>query len=266
MQFCRSAVALLVSAAALLVLFLCGPLLVSARAQASGTTLRIAAASDLQPVMPALAREYEQQTGVKLEVSFGSSSSLATQIINGAPFDVFLGADFSFPEKVVAKGLADGNAPTAYATGKLVLWARKDSPIQPLSMDLLADPRVTRIAMADPEHAPYGFAASQALIRLKLTDKVKSRLVTAENIAQTAQFVESGNAQIGFLSLTLSKSDHMQQVGTYVLVPFVYPKIRQCGVVVKSSPHLEQARGFLKWLVSPAVQDSLPRFGLDPAN
>ena len=228
--------------------------------------MRIAAAADLQPVMPVLAREYEQQTGVKLDVSFGSSSALATQILNGAPFDVFLGADFSFPEKVVAAGLAEGRAPAAYATGKLVLWARKDSPIQPLSMDLLTDPRVTRIAIADPEHAPYGFAASQALLRMKLTDQVKVKLVTAQNIAQTAQFVESGNAQIGFLSLTLAKSEHMQQVGTYVLVPFIYPKIRQCGVVLKKSHSLPEAHHFLEWLVSPKVQDSLPRFGLDPAS
>ncbi len=232
----------------------------------AGVTLRIAAAADLQPVMPVLAREYEQQTGVKLDVSFGSSSTLATQIINGAPFDVFLSADFSFPEKIVAAGLADGKEPVSYATGKLVLWARKDSPIQPLSMDLLTDLRVTRIAIANPEHAPYGFAASQALIHLKLADQLKSKLVTAENIAQTGQFVESGNAQLGFLSLTLAKSEHMQQVGAYVLVPFIYPKIRQCGVVVKHSHHLPEAQEFFQWLTSSKVQDSLQRFGLDPAS
>ena len=241
-------------------------MLVEAQAPAHPGTLRIAAAADLQPVMPVLAREYEQQTGVKLDVSFGSSSTLATQIIQGAPFDVFLSADFSFPEKVVAAGLADGKEPVSYATGKLVLWARKDSPIQPLSLDLLTDPRVTRIAVANPEHAPYGFAASRALVQMKLADRVQSKLVTAENIAQTAQFVESGNAQIGFLSLTLAKSEHMQQVGTFVLVPFVYPKIRQCGVVVKSSHHLPEAENFMKWLTSSKVQDSLSRFGLDPAS
>ncbi len=257
--FCRSAFALLG-------LLVCGPMLVEAQQAPPGATLRIAAAADLQPVMPVLAREYEQQTGVKLEVTFGSSSTLATQVINGAPFDVFLSADFSFPEKVVAAGLAAAKEPTAYATGKLVLWARKDSPIQPLSLDLLTDARVTRIAIANPEHAPYGFAASQALIHLKLADQVKPKLVTAENIAQTAQFVESGNAQIGFLSLTLARSEHMQQVGTYVLVPFLYPKIRQCGVVVRNSHALPEANRFLQWLVSPKVQDSLQRFGLDPAS
>ena len=146
-----------------------------------------------------------------------------------------------------------------------MLWARKDSPIQPLNLELLTDPRVMRIAIANPEHAPYGFAASQALIHLKLADRLKPKLVTAENIAQTAQFVESGNAQVGFISLTLAKSEHMQQVGAYVLVPFIYPKIRQCGVVVKSSKQLPETRKFMQWLVSPRVQDNLQRFGLDPA-
>ncbi len=243
-----------------------GPILVQAQTPQSGSTLRIAAAADLQPVMPVLAREYEQQTGVKLDVSFGSSSTLATQVLNGAPFDVFLSADFTFPEKVVAAGLAEGKLPTAYATGKLVLWARKDSPIQPLNLERLTDPRVKRIAIANPEHAPYGFAASQALLHLKLTDQTKPKLVTAENVAQAAQFVESGNAQIGFISLTLAKSEPMQQVGTYVLVPFIYPKIRQCGVVLKNSHHLPEAQKFMQWLISPKVQDSLGRFGLDAAS
>ena len=95
--------------------------------------LRVAAAADLQPVMPALAQAYEHATGVKLVVSFGSSSTLATQILDGAPMDIFLGADFTYPEKIVAAGLADGTAPTAYAKGTLVLWTRKDSGLLPLS-------------------------------------------------------------------------------------------------------------------------------------
>ena len=168
------------------------------------TTLRIAAAADLQPVMPAIAQEYEHQTCVKLQVSFGSSSALATQILNGAPMDVFLGADFSFPEKVVAANLADQATPTPYATGTLVLWTRKDSGISPLSIDLLTDPKVTRIAIADEFHAPYGRAAYAAIDALKLRDKLKPKIVTAENVAQAAQFAESGNAQVAFISLTLA--------------------------------------------------------------
>ncbi len=229
-------------------------------------TLHIAAAADLQPVMPAIAQEYERQTGVKLEVSFGSSSTLATQILNGAPVDVFLGADFSFPEKVVAANLADQAAPTPYATGTLVLWTRKDSGIAPLSIDRLIDARITRIAIADEFHAPYGRSAYAAIDALKLRDKLKGKLVIAENVGQAAQFAESGNAQVAFISLTLANSEHMRRVGTYERAPKIYPKLIQCGAVVKSSPSLAEAHRFLTWLTSPKIQMLLPKLGLEPAN
>ena len=229
------------------------------------TVLHIAAAADLQPVMPALAQQYEHQTGIKLEVSFGSSSALAAQIINGAPMDVFLGADFSFPEKVVAANLADERSPIPYATGTLVLWTRKDSGISPLSIDLLADPKVTRIAIADEFHAPYGRSAYAAIDALKLREKLRPKIVTAENVAQAAQFAESGNAQVAFISLTLANSDHMRQIGTFERAPKIYPKLTQCGVVIKSSPNLAQAHKFLDWLTSAKTQGTLQKFGLDPA-
>lgn len=227
--------------------------------------LHIAAAADLQPLMPTLAAEYQRQTGTRLEVSFGSSSVLATQIINGAPMDVFLGADFTFPEKIVAANLADQPAPVPYATGTLVLWTRKDSGLAPLSVDGLTNPRITRFAIADEFHAPFGRSAYAVLDALKLRDKLKPKIVTAENVAQAAQFAESGNAQAAFISLTLASTNHMQQIGTFERAPAVYSKLRQCGVVIKSSPNLAEAHRFLDWLVSPSVQSSLKRFGLEPA-
>ena len=224
--------------------------------------LRVAAAADLQPVMPALSRAYEHATGVKLVVSFGSSSTLATQIIDGAPMDIFLGADFTYPEKIVAAGLADG-APTAYAKGTLVLWTRKDSGLLPLSMERLTDPRVKTIAIANELHAPYGFAAASALRKMKLYDQVSSHLVVGENVAQTAQFVESGNAQLGLISLTAASTEHFQEIGTYVLVPFSqYPEIRQCAVIMKNSTRKADAHAFLDWLLSPAVQGNWAKVGL----
>ena len=235
----------------------------SAMAQAK-PTLHIAAAADLQPVMPVLAQQYEQQTGVHLEVSFGSSAALATQITNGAPMDIFLGADFSFPEKVVAANLADESAPVPYANGTLVIWTRKDSGISPVSIDRVTDPQITRIAVADQFHAPYGRAAYAALTSMKLLDKVQSKLVVAENVSQTAQFAESGNAQVAFISLTLASTPHMQEIGSFNRVPKVYPAIQQCGVVVKSSRNLAEAHKFLDWLTSHKVQDSLSKFGLEP--
>jgi molybdate transport system substrate-binding protein len=224
--------------------------------------LRVAAAADLQPVMPVLAQEYEKTTGLKLVVSFGSSSTLATQILNGAPMDIFLGADFVYPEKVVAAGLADGSAPTPYANGTLVVWARKDSPLLPLSMESLTDPRVKTIAIANELHAPYGHAAAEALRKLKIYDEVAPHFVVGENIAQTAQFVESGNAQLGLISLTAASSPHFKETGTYVLVPTVYPEIHQCAVIMKNSDHKAEAHAFLDWMLSPAVQGKLSTLGL----
>jgi molybdate transport system substrate-binding protein len=224
--------------------------------------LRVAAAADLQPVMPVLSQAYEHATGVKLVASFGSSSTLATQIIGGAPMDIFLGADFTYPEKVVAAGLADG-APVAYAKGTLVLWARKDSGLLPLSIATLTDPRVKTVAIANELHAPYGRAAADALRKMKMYDAVSPHFVVGENIAQTAQFVESGNAQLGLISLTAASTEHFKEIGTYVLVPASqYPEILQCAVIMKNSDRKADAHAFLDWLLSPAVQANWPNVGL----
>jgi molybdate transport system substrate-binding protein len=234
--------------------------------QAQQRVLHIAAAADLQPVMPALAEAYEHATGIKVVASFGSSATLAEQLANGDPQDVFLSADFVHPEDLVASGLADEKTPVPYATGILVLWARKDSPAQPLTLDSLTKPSVTKIAVANDLHAPYGMAATAVLKRLGVTDKVASKLVVAENVAQTAQFAESGNAQAALISLTIASSPHYRELGTFVRFPMVYPKIEQCGVVLKSSKQLSIAHDFLNWLTSKAVQQNLHNYGLEPAS
>jgi molybdate transport system substrate-binding protein len=233
--------------------------------------LHIAAAADLQPVMPTLATAYEHATGIKLVTSFGSSATLAQQLVNGDPQDIFLSADSIHPQQLIAASLATGldgsHKPTLYARGVLVLWARNDSPAQPLTLDSLTNPRVARIAIANTLHAPYGLAAAQALASLHLTGKVTPKLVVAENIAQTAQFAESGNAQAALISLTLASSPHLRQLGTFVRLPSgSYPEIRQCAVILTRSKDQAAAQNFLRWLTSPAIQQTLPRFGLDPGN
>jgi molybdate transport system substrate-binding protein len=228
--------------------------------------LHVAAAADLQPVMPVLASAYEHATGIKLVVSYGSSATLATQILNGAPMDIFLAADFVFPEKIVAANLSEMKEPAAYARGALVLWARKDSPLQPITIDSLTDHRATRIAIANELHAPYGRAAVAALRNLNIYDKVAPHLVIAENISQTAQFVESGNAQLGLISMTTASTEHFKEIGSYVRVPdAVYPELRQCAVVMKKSPRRAEAHAFLNWLLTPAVQANMSKLGLAPA-
>ncbi len=251
---------------ALTLMFLALPSGGTVTADAQTRELHIAAASDLQPVLPTLAAEYEHATGVKIITSFGSSATLTQQIINGDPQDLFLSADYVHPEQLVAAGLTDANAPTPYAHGVLVLWARNDSPAQPLTLNVLTSPKVKKIAIANGLHAPYGLAADRALDGLGLTDKVAGKLVVAENIAQTAQFAESGNAQVGLISLTIASSPHFRALGTFVRFPTeIYPQIRQCAVILKSSKNQEEAHKFLQWLTSSEVQQSLKKFGLDPA-
>ena len=230
----------------------------------TGRSLRVAAASDLAFVMPAMIWAYEHEKGVKLNVTLGSSGALATQIGNGAPFDVFLGADFSFPEHVIASGKAIETTPVPYATGALVLWARKDSPIKPLSVEKLSSDDVKRVAVADQFHAPYGRAAYAALRAMKIEDKVKGKLVVGENVAQTAQFAETGNAQMALIPLTLALSDKLKGEGEFVRMPMVYPDIEQCAVVMKGA-QAEEGKAFLDWLRSPVVQGNLKQFGLEPA-
>src|ERR1700722_16827526 len=147
----------------------------SCKAQEHGT-LKVAAAADLQPVLPAIIQEFEQQTHERVEASYASSATLATQILNGGPFGLFLSADLSFPQKIVAAGLADSAEPIPYARGTLVLWARNDSPVQPLSIDSLRSPALRTLAVANAEHAPYGRAAKAAIEKLGLAGALKGKL------------------------------------------------------------------------------------------
>ncbi|MDE3103547.1 MAG: molybdate ABC transporter substrate-binding protein [Acidobacteriota bacterium] len=232
--------------------------------QATAPPLRVAAAADLQTVLPTLLQEYRRRTGVQVLVSYGSSGTLAAQLLNGAPQDLFLGADAQYPAKVVAAGLTTESEPVPYARGTLVLWARQDSPLQPISLQTLSSGRVQSLAMADPGHAPYGRAAQAALEHLGLLTTLQPHLVVAENIAQAGQFAESGNAQAGLLSLTLAQSPRFRQLGSYVVMPRVYPEILQCGVVLRAG-QTAAAQAFLDWLRLPATQAELPALGLAPA-
>jgi molybdate transport system substrate-binding protein len=234
----------------------------SSFAQGNGT-LKIAAAADLQPVLPELIAEFQKQTNQKAEASYASSATLATQIVNGGPFDLFLAADLSFPQKVIAAGLADSTEPIPYARGTLVLWERNDSPMQPLSIDSLRNPSLQTVAIANAEHAPYGRAAMAALQKLGLTDVLKSKLVAAENIAQAAQYADSGNAQLGLISLTSALTPRLSSTGKYVAMPEdSYPPILQGAVVLSHAPGRDEAHQFLNFLLSPPIRKQLAERGL----
>ena len=237
------------------------------------TPLRVAAAADLEPVLPPLLEQFRQATGIRAEATFQASAVLATQIQNGAPFDLFLSADLSYPKRLIDAGLADaaGSAdsttPIVYAKGTLVLWARKGSTLPPPSLDLLRDPGLKRLAIANPDRAPYGRAAVSALTSLKLYDALKPRFVTAENIAQAAQFVDSGNADAGLISLTSALTPTMASSGNYFVIPRdLYPPIQQGAVIVSNTTQRAAAHKFLDFLLSPPIQAQLAKSGLTPVN
>jgi molybdate transport system substrate-binding protein len=236
---------------------------------AAQSALRVAAAADLEPVLPPILAQFEKQTGVHVDATYQASAMLTTQIENGAPFDVFLSADLSFPQRLIAagaaEGLSDSSNPTPYARGTLVLWARKDSHLPPPSLALLSNPALERLAIADPSRAPYGRAAVAALTSLKLYDTLKPRIVTAENIAQAAQFVDSGNADAGLISLTSALTARLSATGSYFVIPRdLYPPIEQGAVLVKATRQRDAAHKFLDFLLSPAVQAELLKSGLTP--
>jgi molybdate transport system substrate-binding protein len=229
-------------------------------------TLRIAAAADLQPLLPPLLAQFERETGIHPDASYQSSATLATQIIDGAPFDLFLAADLSFPQRVIDAGRAEEAKPMPYARGTLVLWTRNDSGA-PLTLDALGTNAIKTIAIANPEHAPYGRAAQAALQHLDLLNTVHAKLVIAENIAQTAQYADSGNAQVGFISLTSALTPRLKGDGHFVRVPAdAYPPILQGAIVVRSSAGAAAAHRFLEFLQRPETQQTLAAEGLEPVH
>lgn len=226
--------------------------------------LNIAAAADLSVALQEIANAYEKTSGVVVKLSFAASGALTQQIENGAPFDVFFSADMDYPKKLIAEGKADGSTPYRYAVGQLVLWTPADSPldVEHKGIDVLLDPSVKKIAIANPQHAPYGRAAVAALKHYGLYDKVSDRLVLGENISQAAQFVESGNTQIGFVALAHAAAPAMQGKGKYWKVPKdAYPALDQGAVVVSHSPHAQDAEDFLKYMQSGEAIAVLRHYG-----
>ena len=244
--------------------FLLASVALPATAQTSSReVLRVSASADLSLVMPVLAQTYERATGVKLVVTLGPSARQVEQIEAGAPADLFLGADFTFPEKLVADGLTDAKTPIAYANGTLVLFARKDSAMQPLNLERLQDPNLQSLAIADQLHSPFGRAAASALTRLKLMEKLQPKLVMKEDVMRAAEEVESGKAQMGLISLAIAKSQRYSQIGSYVLVPqSQYPPVKQYAAVLRKG-NVAAAHKFVDWLRSSDIQSKLPNVGLD---
>jgi molybdate transport system substrate-binding protein len=234
------------------------------RAESAEREITVAAAADLSAALQEVAANYQKRTGVVVKLSFGASGALTQQIQNGAPFDVFFSADMDYPRQLIAGGQAESATLYRYAVGRLVLWVPDDSPldVEHKGMDVLLDPSVKKIAIANPQHAPYGRAAAAALKHYGMYERVSARLVLGENVSQAAQFVESGNAQAGFVALAHAMTPAMQGKGKYWMVPAeAYPPLDQGVVLISRSHHRQEAAAFLEYVKSAEVAAVLRRYG-----
>jgi molybdate transport system substrate-binding protein len=229
----------------------------------SSALIVVAAASDLQAVFPELRSRFERETGIGVRVSFGSSGNFFAQIQNGAPYDLFLSADVDYPRRLGDSGHAEEESLYLYATGKLVLWTRKDSGIDiQRGLAVLNDARVRRIAIANPEYAPYGRAAVAALRSEQLYEALREKIVMGENLAQTAQLADSGNADVAVLGSAIAISPTLGASGTYVEIPAAtYAPIEQAAIVVSASRNKDAARRFLEYIKSPDAKVLFEKYG-----
>lgn len=202
--------------------------------------------------------------GMQIEPAYGSSGMFYAQLVNHAPFDVFLSADIQYPRKLADQGLIVPDSLFSYADGRIVLWTGNATGIdvEHLGIEALRLPAVKHIAIANPEHAPYGRAADAALHSLGTYDAVKSKIVMGENIAQTFQLVQSGAAEVGIVALSLALAPGEVWQGHYWEVPqSAYPRIRQGGAILKWTKNLEAAKDFRAFLLSAEGRAILKRYG-----
>jgi molybdate transport system substrate-binding protein len=225
----------------------------------------VAAAADLQFAMQDISTRFQQKTSNHVKVIYGSSGNFAQQIQNGAPFDMFFSANLDCPKQLEASGLTEADSFYQYATGKIVVWVPNNSQVDVHSgVQSLLAPSVKKIAIANPQHAPYGKAAVSAMQKSGVYDKVKDKLVLGENISQTASFVVSGSADVGIVALSLALSPNMKDKGRYTEIPNTdYPPIEQACVILRSSKNIAVAKAFLDFLKTDAIKELLRSYGFE---
>lgn len=224
-------------------------------------TARVAAAADLRYAFNELLPLFQKTNPThKLEVIMGSSGKFMQQIENGAPFDLFFSADVSYPKKLVASGKALGPV-TTYAFGRIVLWSAKVDASQ-LSLQSLARPEFRKIAIAAPEHAPYGARAREALEHAGLWTTLQSKLVFGENISHTAQLIDSQAAEVGIIALSLAINDSLKAKGGYYLIPAgSHQPLEQAFVITRHGQNNTAARAFAQFIGTPEARQVMQRYG-----
>lgn len=226
--------------------------------------LTVAAAADLKFALDAFNAHFQKEhRDYTVRVTYGASGNLFAQADNGAPFDLFLSADANYPRQLLLRKKADSSSFFLYGIGHLVLWAPKSSKISIKNgFTALLGPKVGKIAIANPQHAPYGRAAQAALKKAGIYEKLKGKLVRGENVAQAAQFVQSGAADAGIIALSLALSHPMKAQGQFWTVPTQwYPRLEQGGVILKKAPNVAGARLFRRELTGKKGRAILQKFG-----
>jgi molybdate transport system substrate-binding protein len=227
---------------------------------ANSQTVRIAAAGNLRFIINDLKAKYIQSNPkTKIDVTLGSSGALTGQIINGAAFDFFMAADLKFPQKLKEQGYTIGDVKT-YAFGKLVLWSNTIDVSK--GMEVINDPKIKRIAIANPKSAPYGERAVQCLKYYNFYESAKNKLVYAENIAQAAQFAETGNAEVAFIAYALLFGPEMKDKGNYYLLdPKSYKPVEQACVLIKARETNPEAEKFMNFILSKECKPIYEKYG-----
>lgn len=230
---------------------------------ASAQEISVAAAADLQFAMQDIAARFQKETGKTLRLTYGSSGNFFAQLQNGAPFDMYFSANLDYPKRLEAASLTEPGSYYEYATGKIVIWVPASSRLELSSgLKALENPTVGKIAIANPQHAPYGQAAVAAMKKENVYDKLSGRLVLGENISQTASLVVSGAADAGIVALSLALAPNMKDKGRYIEIPAGdYPPIRQACVIMRSSQNKAAAREFLEFLKKPVIEQVLQSYG-----
>jgi len=226
--------------------------------------VRVAAAADLNAAFPDLIMRFGASHDVDVSVSYGSSGNFYAQLINEAPFDMFLSADVSYPNQLAARGLTLPQSEFTYAIGRIVVWAPASSTldVEHEGLQVLTQASIKHVAIANPEHAPYGRAAVAAMQSAGVYDRVKPKLVVGENIAQTMQFVQSGAAEVGIVALSLVLAPNVDNKGRRFDIPAsTYPRLEQGGTILKAAADVDAARAFRGFLLSADGQAILKQYG-----
>lgn len=226
--------------------------------RADADTLTIAAAADLRKAFDEIGAQFEKKTRIKLIFTYGSSGLLAKQVEQGAPFDVLAAANVKYIDDLMSKGAIKPGSRIRYAQGQLTMWTRKDSNIKPHRVQDLISPSIHKIAIANPEHAPYGQAAKEAFRSVGIWEKVKPKLVYGENIAQTLQFAQSGNVDVAIVALSLS----IGSGGRYTGIPGeLHKPITQAMGIVAATKVAPAARQFQRFVMSKTGKAILRKYG-----